>query len=122
MSTEYFEWNDYIIYKNAIGRGMYSKVYYGYNKTTKLEIALKKILFSKLHNNIKDRIISEINILQRINHDNVIKLYDYKFDGDYILLITEYCKHGDISIWMNKDHTYAEIIKVIKQNLYRYSN
>ena len=87
-----YEWNNYIIEKKSIGRGSFSKVYYGYHKDTKIEIALKKILFTALQNAIKDKVISEINILQKMDHLHIIKLYEYKFDGDYILLVTEYCK------------------------------
>lgn len=113
--SDTFEWNHYIIHKNAIGKGSYSKVYSGYHKDTKLEIALKKISFSKLHSNVKDKVISEINILQKMNHPNIIKLYEYKFDGDYLLLVTEYCKDGDLEQWMKNDHNIIEKIDIIKQ-------
>jgi serine/threonine-protein kinase ULK/ATG1 len=69
-----FEWNNYIIYKQAIGKGSFSKVYYGYHKETRMEIALKKIAFSKLQDIIKDKVVSEINILQRLDHVNIMKL------------------------------------------------
>ena len=77
--VETYEWNNYIIEKKAIGRGSFSKVYYGYHKDTKVEIALKRILFTALQNSIKDKVISEINILQKMNHLHIIKLYEYKF-------------------------------------------
>jgi serine/threonine protein kinase len=110
-----FEWKEYIINKGSIGKGSYSKVYSGYNKETKLEIALKKIIFNKLHDNVKDKVISEINIMQKMNHPNIIKLYEYKFEGDYILLITEYCKDKDMDTWLQKEHSIDEIKDVIKQ-------
>ena len=113
--SDTFEWNHYIVYKNAIGKGSYSKVYRGYHMETKLEIALKKISFTKLHSNVKDKVISEINILQKMNHTNIIKLYEYKFDGDYLLLVTEYCKDGDLEQWMKKDHNIIGKIDIIKQ-------
>jgi serine/threonine-protein kinase ULK/ATG1 len=113
--SDTFEWNQYTIYKNAIGKGSYSKVYRGYHMKTKLEIALKKISFNKLHSNVKDKVISEINILQKMNHVNIIKLYEYKFDGDYLLLVTEYCKDGDLELWLKKDNSIESKIDIIKQ-------
>jgi serine/threonine protein kinase len=110
-----FIWNNYIIKNGSIGKGSFSKVYYGYHKDTKLEIALKKILFTSLQSSIKDKVISEITILQKMNHVNIIKLYEYKFDGDYIFLVTEYCKDKDLDKWMKKDHTIEEIINMIEQ-------
>ena len=113
--SDTFEWNQYTIYKNAIGKGSYSKVYRGYHKVTEQEIALKKISFNKLHSNVKDKVISEINILQKMDHINIMKMYEYKFDGDYILLVTEYCKDGDLEQWLKKDNNIIEKIDVIKQ-------
>jgi serine/threonine protein kinase len=118
-NTSNYEWNEYIINRNCIGKGMYSKVYYGYHKKTKQEIALKKIYFNNLQNKMKERIIREINILKKINHINIIKLYDYKFDGEYILLITEYCKDKNLKEWIikdtkepkNKENVIEQIIK-----------
>ena len=112
-----FEWNQYIIYKNAIGRGTYSKVYHGYHKETKKEVAFKKIHFTKLHNNVKDKVISEINILQKMDHINIMKMYEYKFDGDYMMIVTEYCKDGDLDLWMKKNNTMEEKLNIIKQTL-----
>ena len=110
-----FEWNNYIIYKDAIGKGSFSKVYYGYHKQTRLEIALKKIVFSKLQDIIKDKVVSEINILQRLNHVNIMKLYEYKFDGDYMLLVMEYCNNKNMETFMSRSRSVHEIRNKINQ-------
>jgi serine/threonine-protein kinase ULK/ATG1 len=80
-----------------------------------MEIAMKKIRFTSLQNTIKDKVISEINILKQMNHDNIMKLYEYRFDGDYIVLITEYCNERDIGEWMKVAHTTDEILAMITQ-------
>ena len=113
MST--FEWNNYIINKNAIGKGAYAKVYHGYHKHTKLDIALKKILFNKLPANVKDKVISEIHILQSMKHSHIMGLYEYRFDGDYLLLVTEYCKDGDLDKWLKQEHDIKERLDIMVQ-------
>ena len=113
--SDTFEWNNYIICRPAIGRGSFSKVYRGYHKTTKNEVALKKIQFSKLDNNVKDKVVSEINILQKMDHINIMKMYEYKFDGDYIMIITEYCTGGDLEQWMKTNHTNYDKENIIQQ-------
>lgn len=122
MSDKMKEWRDYMISTESIGRGMFSKVYYGYNKHTKQEIALKKILFDRLENKVKDRIVTEINILQKVNHKNIIKLYDYKFDGEYVILIMEYCNGKNLKYWIdNKDKTkttFCTFIQNILEGMY----
>lgn len=109
------EWNNYIIKNGNIGKGSYSKVYKGYHKVTKLEIAMKKIVFNTLNDNVKDKVISEINILQKMDHLHIIKLYEYKFEGNYIILITEYCKDKDLEVWIHKEKNIDEIKNVIEQ-------
>ena len=114
--TDKFEWANYILDKKSIGRGSFSKVYYGYHKESLQKVAVKKILFSKLSDDLKSRIISEINILTKIDNINIMKLYNYKFDGDYILLITEYCEDGDLSKWINKPNkSNVEILDIFIQ-------
>jgi serine/threonine protein kinase len=113
MST--FEWNKYIINKEAIGKGAYAKVYYGYHKHTKRDIALKKILFNKLPANVKDKVISEILILQSMQHTHIMRLYEYRFDGDYLLLVTEYCNEGDLDKWLKQDHDFKERMDIMVQ-------
>lgn len=102
------EWNNYIIKNGSIGKGSYSKVYKGYHKVTKLEIAMKKIVFNTLNDNVKDKVISEINILQKMDHLHIIKLYEYKFEGNYIILITEYCKDKDLDVWIYKEKIWMK--------------
>lgn len=110
-----FKWNSYTIHKSLLGKGSYAKVYYGIHNETKREIAMKKMSFSKLQNEIKDKVIQEIHILQRLNHPNVMKLYEYKFDGEYLVLITEYCKDRDLEHWLKQEHTHLETMDVLLQ-------
>jgi serine/threonine protein kinase len=110
-----FKWNSYTIHKSLLGKGSYAKVYYGIHNETKREIAMKKMSFSKLQNEIKDKVIQEIHILQRLNHPNVMKLYEYKFDGEYLVLITEYCQDRDLEHWLKKEHTHLETMDVLLQ-------
>jgi serine/threonine protein kinase len=63
---------------------------------------------------VKEKVISEINILQQMNHMNIIQLYDYKCDGDYIFLIMEYCTE-DLQKWMQVYHSLEEKKEMIIQ-------
>jgi serine/threonine protein kinase len=118
MEKDTYEWNEYILQKKAIGKGSYAKVYYGVHKETNVEIALKRIRFSNLSDFCKNKVISEISILQKLNHEHIIQLYDYKFEGEYIYLITEYCNQLDLEKWMKQQHSLEEhkeiMIQIIK--------
>jgi serine/threonine-protein kinase ULK/ATG1 len=109
-----FEWNQYIIYKGSIGKGSFSKVYRGFHKETHVDIALKKIMFSTLQNELKTKVISEIHIMLQMDHVNIIKLYDYKFEGDYLVLILEYCD-SNLDQFISKHHSVSETLGMITQ-------
>jgi serine/threonine protein kinase len=66
---------DYII-SETIGKGTFSKVKLGMNKTTKEKVAIK--IIEKANIKEKDdleRVKREIEILNNIKHSNVIKIY-----------------------------------------------
>ena len=125
MSCDDYEWHSYFIRKRYIGKGTFSKVFYGYHKDTKKEIALKRISFASLESNIKDKVISEIHLLLQMDHVHVMKLYEYRFEGDYIYLVTEYCNGDHMGKWLldqkekEKDRTYiydaAETLRLLSQ-------
>ena len=52
--------------------------------------------------NIKRLITREIEVLRKLDHPNVIKLYDVIYNSNTIFLILEYCKHGDFSCFLKK--------------------
>ncbi len=109
------EWYDYIIDRKIIGKGSFAKVYRGVNKKTNLEVAIKKISFEELPDKMKSRTMIEIDILKSLEHENIIKLYDYKFEKDNLFIITEYCNQGNLSDWINKNKNPEEILDKIQQ-------
>ena len=38
----------------------------------------------------------EIDIMSKLNHQNIVKLYDFFEDDDYIYLVLEYVPCGDL--------------------------
>ena len=70
---------DYVI-SNTIGKGTFSKVKLGVNKSTKERVAIK--IIEKANIKEKDdleRVKREIEILNNIRHSNVIKIYTVLF-------------------------------------------
>ena len=45
---------------------------------------------------------SEVSILKRLDHPNIIKLYDVYEDEKYFFLITELCTGGDLLDYMRE--------------------
>ena len=44
----------------------------------------------------------EIAILQKINHPNIVKLFDVARTSNYLYMFMEYCADGDLKDYMNK--------------------
>ena len=100
--------NDYI------GKGSFSKVYIGVDENDN-KYAIKKI-YKK--NNIKylNLVEKEIEIMEKLNHKNIEKLYDKIYTDKHIFLIMELCD-GDLNNYI-KDNTLSEnVIKEIMKQL-----
>ena len=77
----------------VLGKGSYGKVYLVEDDKTKDMYALKKI------DKDKDSYISfntEVNLLKNIDHNNIIKLYDF-YENDFSLnIVLEYAEKGTL--------------------------
>lgn len=93
--------DNYYISKKRLGKGAFSVVFLGENKNTKRKVAVKKIDVEniyKLDRNVK----REIELQKKMDHRNIIKLFDIIYYEQYIYLILEYCENGDLSRYQNK--------------------
>lgn len=41
---------------------------------------------------------NEINILSKIDHENILKLYYYQYTSTTVYLVTQYCRKGKVNI------------------------
>ena len=48
-------------------------------------------------------ILNELNILKKIDHQNVVKIYEYYSDKENYYLVTEYCAGGDLYAVMKNE-------------------
>ena len=83
----------YEISKN-LGKGAYGRVLEVRNKITGEFRACKQLPKSKI--SIIEKIQREISILKKVDHPNIIKLYEVFEDDKYIYLIMEQCKGGEL--------------------------
>ena len=62
-----------------IGRGSYGSVYKVQNKNTDTIRAMKTL---QKYNSNKEEIINEISILKKIDHPNIIKIFEFYANAD----------------------------------------
>ena len=88
---------EYLI-KDLIGAGGFAKVYRGIHIPTKETVAIKIIdkeeIFEDEIN--RKRLISEISLLKKVRHKNIIKLYEIMETPETIYLVMEYCNNGEL--------------------------
>ena len=85
--------NDYKMIKE-IGSGAYGRVYKVENKLTKETRACKQLAKGRIAN--MEKFTLEINILTKMDHPNIIKLFEVYEDKRHIYLIMEECTGGEL--------------------------
>ena len=85
---------DYNLIKN-LGKGAFGRVDLVEHKITGMVRAMKII---KKDNVLKNDsiVFNELEILKKIDHQNVVKIYEFYVDNDNFYLIQEYCPGGDL--------------------------
>ncbi|KAH7672810.1 Non-specific serine/threonine protein kinase protein [Dioscorea alata] len=92
---------DYIL-SRRIGSGSFSVVWYARHRVRGTEVAVKEIVMERLGKKLQDSLLSEIDILKRIDHPNVISLHDIIKASGRIYLVLEYCRGGDLSMYIHR--------------------
>jgi serine/threonine-protein kinase ULK/ATG1 len=66
---------DYLVGRQ-IGSGSFSVVWHARHRVHGTEVAIKEIVTNRLNKKLQESLMSEIFILKRINHPNIIRLHD----------------------------------------------
>ncbi|KAI8896361.1 kinase-like domain-containing protein [Globomyces pollinis-pini] len=87
--------NESYVLKHILGHGAFAEVRLGVKKSTKEEFAIKIIDLEKCAGR-EDMVETEINILRRIDHPNIVKLYEMFEFGRKIYLVMELVTGGEL--------------------------
>ena len=103
--------DDYIFSdERRLGTGSFSDVYLGENIITNIKVAVKKINIGKYSKILSD-IQSEIRILKKLHHPNIITFENNVVQDNYLYIILEYCPLGDLNSFFNKKSVKEEYVK-----------
>jgi len=88
--------NNYVRGK-SLGKGAYGSVYESRNPIFNNKVAMKIIDKNKIElDEINDDIKSEINILKKLSHPNIVKIYEFYESDNCFYVINELCKGGQL--------------------------
>jgi hypothetical protein len=103
-----------------LGEGTFGKVYKVRNKTNNAIRAMKQIGKYWLDDINDNEVMKEIEILKKLNHPYIIKLYEYYVTKDSLFLINELCDEGDLHGKMRKIGKFPEfIVKIIMLQIFK---
>jgi serine/threonine protein kinase len=95
---------NYLVTEKRIGRGATSTVYVGYHLKKKIKVAVKKFEVYPNGERAKRKAFREMELLRRMDHPNIIKLYDIYYNekkGDLYLFL-EFCHKGSIKSFLGE--------------------
>ena len=115
---------DNLILKKSLGKGSFGEVFLT-KKVNGTEYYATKRMNREEYNrpdNYK-RLINEISILQKLNHENIVKYIETKKTKSHIYIVTEYCNGGSLSSLLsnymkkNKKPFTEEIVQYLMRQL-----
>ena len=97
-------------FDEIIGQGSFAKVYLSSRKDDNKKFAIKAIRKSLLlsQSDNMECVIMEINVLRRLDHPNIVKLYKVYESEHHIYLVMEYVQGGDLLGYFRRKGTYSE--------------
>ena len=105
-----------------LGKGAYGNVYESRNPTFNNKVAMKIIKKNRedsddinddLNKNENEYIKGEINILKKLSHPNIVKIYEFYESDNCFYIINEYCKEGQLYDYLSKNKLTEEQLCVI---------
>ena len=80
-----------------IGHGRYGNVFIARDKRTNAIVALKRLHIQTIvKGEIMHQVRRELEIMQKLKHPNILRLYTYFVDKENISLVVEYAARGDL--------------------------
>ena len=91
-----------------LGKGAYGQVYESKNPIFNNKVAMKIINKNRyelddINSDENEYIKSEINILKKLSHPNIVRIFEFYESDNYFYLINEYCKEGPLFDYLQKN-------------------
>ena len=114
--------NNYHIY-DEIGRGKASVVYKGRKKKTIEYLAVKSV-----EKHRRNKILNEVRIMHTLDHENILKFFNWYETKNHLWIIFEYCPGGSLQSLIEQDKKVTEEavrsfgFDMVKSLLFLHSN
>lgn len=96
------------VLNSIIGQGASAIVYKATNILYNIDFAVKVVFKSKVSDRNTRTYEAEVNSLVKLDHPNVIRLYDFFNEDNNMFLVLEYCGGGTLEDKILKDEVISE--------------
>ena len=103
-----YELNKDMKFIDEIDHGAFGKVIHVLEIKKNLDLAVKVINKTGAGMQIIKKMKEEVQILKKLNHDNIVKFFGYSETNSQLLIKMEYIKYGTLSRWMKDHHKITE--------------
>ena len=103
--------SDKYIIGNKIGSGSYGTVYEATNIIFKSKVAMKMIIKKENMNSVL--INNEIDILKKMSHPNIVRIYEFYESVNCFYLINEFCDKGELYNYINRSTLNEQQLAII---------
>ena len=97
-----------------LGNGSFGSVYEAQNTIFQNSVAMKIIDRSDDDSDEKE-ILNEINILKKLSHPNIVKIFEFYITRGHYYLVTEFCKDGEFFNYIKQKFTENQLAVLFYQ-------
>ena len=96
--------------KKSLGKGSFCKVYLAIKNKDDKMVAIKSISKKVLRRDPRNlsALVKEIEVLRKVNHSNIVKLYEVYESDDHIRLTMEYIEGRNLMSYFKHQVAYGE--------------
>ena len=101
--------------KKMLGSGSFGCVYEAKNTIFGNTVAMKVIKKDKENELDEQEIRNEIDILKKLSHPNIVKIYEFYISENHYYIITEYCKEGELFSYIKNKYSERQLAVLFYQ-------
>ena len=101
--------------KKMLGSGSFGCVYEAKNTIFGNTVAMKVIKKDKENELDEQEIRNEIDILKKLSHPNIVKIYEFYVSENHYYIITEFCKEGELFSYIKNKYSERQLAVLFYQ-------
>ena len=98
-----------------LGNGSFGAVYLAKNIIFQNTVAMKVIKKDPENELDEQEIRNEIDILKKLSHPNIVKIYEFYMSKSHYYIITEYCKDGELFSYIKNKYSESQLAVLFYQ-------